>query len=184
MQLTLSGRARLFGLAIATIIVAATVLVMTGTFATARGATASPAATPELSAVSDPPGPLTQAQANHVATLFAGEEAADPSPTAIEGVETSKGIATSMAMPASGQGEGASAGEEVKTASEPVYFETMRGQFTLDSGRVPRGQKAPKGTTLTVLISRTSGYVVGVSLTDEPIAPKALSAMGTVDTTP
>lgn len=169
-----SARAR--RVAVGVCAIGATVVALAASGALAAGTPAPSNETPSSEA---PPGPLTQSQADSVARLFAREFAGDASPTAQESVPASRGNAVGLLMPSSGMANGSPTGLEATHASEPVYVETMQGHFTLQTS-VRKGAPLPTGSSLTVFLSASTGYVVGVDLSNEPPARPTLMQLGAV----
>lgn len=157
-------------------VVGTTVIALAASGALAAG---TPTPSNETSGSELPPGPLTQSKADSVARLFAREIAGDADPTAQESVSATRGNAVGLLMPSSGMAHGSPAGLETTVESEPVYVETMRGNFTLQTS-VRKGAPLPTGTSLTVFLSAKTGYVVGVELSNEAPARQTLTHLGAV----
>jgi hypothetical protein len=98
------------------------------------------------------------------ATQEAGA-AGEATPSSIEATTTTMGQAQLLVSPESSNPSAVidpRSGEPWSDSA--VYAVTMHGYFTLSQAQVPRGDHAPVGTVLTMMIDRASGDVVGIHL--------------------
>jgi hypothetical protein len=187
------------GLAVAAAVVAVTALAAQS----AVGASTSP--TPEGPSPTgqpppaSPPAPATAAQVDPYASYVAptgpvlslrrirklalreGARDADPRPASIS---TAKGplllalnVMSSHSAPTTAPAAMTDGQRAAMEAS--VYLIEMQGSFTLADARVRRGEPAPQGTVLRLIVDAHSGSVEGRSLSTEIEAP--LSNLGRVE---